>query len=371
MKKNIIGLAVAGIFGLTATMALAEDAYQGSWYALPGISIMHADNDLSADQASVGGFLRFGKEISEHWDVQIGLGYNQADEDSKAYRSGQYKQSLLGVDALYMFSRDKFRPFILAGLGVAQNKIDYNGANGGPGSTGNHTSWAADLGVGAQYLFTDQLGLQADLRQVWSRADANNGLFGGNGGRERDTVSNTYFNLGVIFKFGAPKQVAAAEPVAAPALVAAPEPAPMPAPEPAPAPVVCQPSTKNITISAETLFGFDKDNLKPEGKTILDNEVVTKMKDHPEFEFVLITGHTDRIGSEVYNQKLSQRRANVVKNYLVSQGVDASRLNAVGKGESAPVAECKGVRGKKLIECLAPNRRVELDATHPKQVGCE
>jgi OmpA-OmpF porin, OOP family len=75
---------------------------------------------------------------------------------------------------------------------------------------------------------------------------------------------------------------------------------------------------------------------------------------------VMVTGHTDRIGSEAYNQKLSEQRANEVKKYIVSQGIDASRLQAVGKGESEPVADCKGIRGDKLVECLAPNRRVVI-----------
>src|ERR1051325_5047696 len=168
-KKNFIRLAVAGVLGLGAMSASADDAYQGSWYALPGISIMHADHDLNAEDASVGGFVRLGKEISEHWDVQIGLGYNQADEDTKVFSHGKYRQTLAGVDALYMFSRDKFRPFLLAGFGVAQNKLDYYSpiAN----ANGNHTSPMVNVGLGAQYLFSDRFGLQADLRQVWSRAD--------------------------------------------------------------------------------------------------------------------------------------------------------------------------------------------------------
>jgi OOP family OmpA-OmpF porin len=76
---------------------------------------------------------------------------------------------------------------------------------------------------------------------------------------------------------------------------------------------------------------------------------------------LLITGHTDRIGDANYNQKLSERRANQVKKYLVSQGIEENRLHAVGKGENEPVVDCKGVRGKKAIECLQPNRRVVVE----------
>ena len=117
------------------------------------------------------------------------------------------------------------------------------------------------------------------------------------------------------------------------------------------------------------LFGFDKDILKPEGKSRLDAEVVEKMKAHPEVEMVLITGHTDRIGDAKYNQKLSERRANSVKKYLMSQGIAENRLHTVGKGESEPTVDCKGVHGRKAIECLQPNRRVVVEIEVQREGG--
>ncbi|MFZ5589862.1 MAG: OmpA family protein [Pseudomonadota bacterium] len=142
-------------------------------------------------------------------------------------------------------------------------------------------------------------------------------------------------------------------------VAAAPAPAPTPAPGPAPAAV---PKT---TFQAETLFDFDKAVLKPEGKAELDN-LVAKMKEHPEVELIMATGHTDRIGSEAYNQRLSQRRVDAVKKYMVSKGVDANRIQTAAKGESEPKVSCSDVKGKEnrhnkaLIKCLAPNRRVEV-----------
>ncbi len=357
MNKNLINLAVAGVFGLSATIASAEDAYQGSWYVLPGVSYMNTDSDLDADN-DVGGFLRLGKELSEHWDVQLGVSHARADEDlNVAGSGGRFKQTLLGVDALYMFSRDRFRPFVLAGLGLAYNDIDYHVAGVNVGD--NKTSWMANVGVGAQFMVTEALGLQADLRHVWSRADAgsNAKAVGGMNFNGDETVGNTYLNLGAIWKFGAPKQVAAAEPepMPAPEPVAAPEPAPEPAPAPAPA------TFEKITLASEVLFGFDKDTLRAEGKQALDTDVVGKMKAHPEVELVLISGHTDRIGSKDYNQNLSERRADSVKKYLISQGIEESRLHAVGKGEAEPVVDCKGMLGKEAINCLQPNRRVVVE----------
>ena len=99
--------------------------------------------------------------------------------------------------------------------------------------------------------------------------------------------------------------------------------------------------------------------------------MAAKIKANADIELVMVTGHTDRLGSDAYNQKLSERRANQVKAYFVSQGVDAGRLQAVGKGESEPVVACEGVKGsKKLIECLQPNRRVVISAEKQRETGC-
>ena len=119
-----------------------------------------------------------------------------------------------------------------------------------------------------------------------------------------------------------------------------------------------------VTIQAEALFDFDKAVLRTDGKRTLDDEVVAKMKAHPEVEVLLVTGHADRIGSDKYNQRLSEKRANAVKSYLVDQGIEGNRIEAVGKGESEPVVDCKDIKGaenrrnKKLVACLQPNRRV-------------
>jgi OOP family OmpA-OmpF porin len=128
-----------------------------------------------------------------------------------------------------------------------------------------------------------------------------------------------------------------------------------------------KPAFAKVTIQAEALFDFDKAVVRPDGKKVLDDEVVGKMKEYPQVEVLLITGHADRIGSEKYNQKLSERRAVAVKDYLVSQGIDANRLETAAKGESEPVVSCDNIKGpanrhnKKLVECLQPNRRVVVE----------
>lgn len=147
-------------------------------------------------------------------------------------------------------------------------------------------------------------------------------------------------------------------------------------PVPAPAPVGPEkPAFEKITLQAETLFAFDKAVIHPEGKQHLNDEVVTKMKQYPQVEAILVTGHADRIGTDAYNQNLSERRAAAVKDYLVGQGIESSRIQTAAKGESEPVVACNEVKGressknKALIACLQPNRRVvvEVEVQRPVQ----
>lgn len=372
MNKKLVGIAVAATLGLTAITASAEDMYRGAWYAVPGISYMNTDSDLAANNGG-GVFIAIGKELSPSWDLQGRLGYNRASESTGIDGfGGRYKSTQLGLDALYMFSRDKFRPFLLAGLGATRNNLDYSAPAGFDVNGNSKTSWMASLGLGAQLLLNDSFGIQADLRHQISRAKAK--ITDTTTGEEFSTsgrIGNTLLNIGGIFRFGAPAPVVAqAAPEPAP-IAAAPEPEPAPAPAPEPAPAAkCEPTMDTITVGAEKLFGFDKANLKAEGKAALD-EAAAKIKANPEIKVVVVTGHTDRIGSDSYNQKLSERRANQVKDYLVAQGVDKAIIEAVGKGEAEPVAQCTGNKAtKKLISCLQPNRRVTIQAEVKKEMGC-
>lgn len=151
---------------------------------------------------------------------------------------------------------------------------------------------------------------------------------------------------------------------------AAPAAAPVPAPAVGPEKAAFAP----ITLQAETLFDFDKSVIHADGKKKLDEDVVSKMKQNPQVEVILVTGYTDRIGTNSYNQKLSQRRADAVKAYLVEQGVETKRIETDAKGESDPVISCDNVKGKvsgknkKLVECLQPNRRVMVEVKVQKPV---
>lgn len=151
----------------------------------------------------------------------------------------------------------------------------------------------------------------------------------------------------------APAPAAAPAPAPAPAPAAAPAAAPTPAPAPA--------AAKPITISAKALFDFNKSVLKPEGQGVLDREVLAKLGGMSKITSIIIEGHADRLGNAIYNQKLSERRAEAVKAYLVGKGVDANLIETFGYGKTQPdpMVKCDDkLKRKDMIECLAPNRRV-------------
>ncbi len=134
-----------------------------------------------------------------------------------------------------------------------------------------------------------------------------------------------------------------------------------PAPPPA-ASAGAAPQVQKISLDSEALFDFDKAVLKPEGKAAIDSQVVGKLAQVQKLEVVLVTGYTDRLGSEAYNQKLSERRADAVRDYLVSKGVDKAKIETIGLGEKQPVVQCDQKNRQELIACLQPNRRVEVQA---------
>ena len=142
-------------------------------------------------------------------------------------------------------------------------------------------------------------------------------------------------------------------PVTRPVAVAAVTPAASPAP---------MPVAQKVTIDADTLFDFDKAVLRPAGRATLDDFVARMKGINP--EVIMAFGHADRLGSERYNQHLSEERVGAVKAYLVSLGVAPNRMHTEGKGESQPVTkagECVGGTSAKLIACLQPDRRVDIE----------
>jgi len=142
-------------------------------------------------------------------------------------------------------------------------------------------------------------------------------------------------------------------PAPAPAPVVAPPPPPAPAVAPRAAPAPQAPAASKVTYAADAFFDFDKATLKPAGKAKLD-DLVGKVKGI-NLEVIIAVGHTDNVGSDVYNQKLAVKRAESVKAYLVSKGIEKNRIYTEGKGEKQPVADNKTTEGR------TKNRRVEIE----------
>ncbi|KAB8047548.1 OmpA family protein [Janthinobacterium rivuli] len=215
------------------------------------------------------------------------------------------------------------------------------------GSTNTHASERklnAKLGLGLEYKFSEALALRGEVERY----------------RLNDAVGNRgdadLYSVSLVYKLGRPAS-------ATPAYQPAPEVAPvvaMPAPliEAKPAPV---PVAEKVSFASEALFDFDQSTLKPQGKAALDQLLgqLTGM----DLEVIVTVGHTDAIGSDAYNQKLSQRRAEAVKAYLVAQGVETSRVYTEGKGETQPVADNTTAAGR------AKNRRVTVEVVGTRKVA--
>ena len=185
--------------------------------------------------------------------------------------------------------------------------------------------------------------------------------------------------VSLVFPFGraptaAPMRMSSSPayvaPAPAPMAMAQPMPAPVAAPVvvavAAPAPVMAPVVRERVSFSAESMFGFDRDTVQPEGRRALDT-FAGKLAG-TQFDRINVEGHTDRLGTEAYNQQLSQRRADAVKSYLVTDGkVDAGKIVAKGLGEGSPVTQTKDCKGQapsaSLISCLQPDRRVDIEVT--------
>jgi OOP family OmpA-OmpF porin len=200
------------------------------------------------------------------------------------------------------------------------------------------------FGVGMQYAFNESLAVRLEAERY----------------RINDAVGNNghvdMASIGLVYSFGgkpaAPVYRAAApQPMREVVAVAPPPPEPAPLPPPAP-------RFERYTLSATELFAFDSAVLqRPQPKL---DEIGNALKGNASVRDVAIIGYTDRLGSEKYNQKLSEQRALAVKSYLVGNGVDANRLDAQGRGEANPVVMCTNKKRADLIQCLEPNRRVEI-----------
>jgi OOP family OmpA-OmpF porin len=230
---------------------------------------------------------------------------------------------------------EKFSAFGRVGVNYAEAKDRFSGTGAvnvlSPRAEERDTN--LKLGAGVQYAFTDALAMRVEAERY----------------RINDAVGNKgdidLVSVGLVYRFGAKSAPAA--------VVQKPEPVHTPV---APSPV---PRTEKYTLSANELFTFDSSAVRqPQAKL---DEIATALKGDGSPDEIIIVGYTDRLGSDDYNQKLSERRAIAVKNYLMNKGIESSRLRAEGRGEADPVVMCDEQNKAVLISCLSPNRRVEIE----------
>lgn len=259
--------------------------------------------------------------------------------------NGTIRLKGLNLDAVGILPvTEKFSLFGRIGAAHTQAKDTFTGT-GAVGVINPNPSQRATnykLGVGLQYAFTPALAMRGEVERY----------------RIDDAVGNKgdidLLSIGLVYRFGAKAPAPAARQITR---------APDPLPEKiAAAPVAAPPPAarfEKYTLSATELFEFNHADLRmPQPKL---DEIATALNSDTAINNVVITGYTDRIGSAQYNQRLSERRAAAVKNYLISKGVDGNRLNAQGKGEANPVVVCTNKKRPALIKCLEPNRRVEVE----------
>jgi len=282
---------------------------------------------------------------------------------------GQTKLQGLNLDLVATLPiSDRWSGLARVGGQYARTRGEYTGSGAvGPfHNTPSERRSNLKVGLGLQYEFSPSFLMRGEVER-YRVSDAMGG---------RDNV-NAY-TVSAVFPFGrAPQATRSA--YLAPAYVApAPQPAPMAMPMPAPAPaplvvvvpvapvVAAAPQPRRVSFSADSLFGFDQSTVRPDSKAGLDT--LARELQGAQYDTITVEGHTDRLGSTAYNQKLSLQRAEAVKAYLVSSdGLAAAKISTVGKGETTPVTkpeDCKGEHATpKLITCLQADRRVDVEVS--------
>ena len=341
-RTTILCAALAAMGMITATAARAEGIVPTSGYLLPQLSVFDADNDFDVAGKGPGLGLRYGMPLSEDFDLQLGISHARRSAEGK-----KYEQTLFSADALYLFSRSDVRPFVSLGIGAERDKRSLLT------STTTGTSPYLSAGIGLQWMFADNIGLQADYRRV-------EGFLRDKTAWGFKRASNNYFNVGLLWTFGgepapAPRPVAAAAP---PAPVYIPPPTPV-APPPPPPPPAAPPAPQRMTLAASSLFDLNSARILPPVAEL--DDLAAALQANPQVASVVITGHTDQLGTDAVNRRLSQQRADAVKAYLVGKGVAANRMTARGVGSSQVVTDCKLPTRPEMIKCGTQNRRVEIE----------
>jgi OmpA-OmpF porin, OOP family len=333
MAPSLIAIAMATM-GATAVQA-ADDIYFGAGVGAThfnGLNKIEGVNTGEEDATAVNVFA--GYNFNEYFGSELGYQYTgRGNTDGNRYES--QGATLSGIARLPL--GNDFSLFGEAGA--------YWGHTDGMGTSDTKVSPLA--GAGVTYKVNDALDLQARYRYMWDVADLHAGDVSYKSNQSVATLEAVYHPFRTSY--------------------VAPAPAPV-VEEAAPAPQVVE---KNFALNSDVLFAFGKDTLKPEGVEALNGLYQQIVEFQPKDGNAVVVGYTDRIGSDAYNQKLSEARARTVANFLVSKGMAASKVAIEGRGEANPVTgtQCNGVKAKaQLISCLAPDRRVEVRISGVQEV---
>jgi OmpA-OmpF porin, OOP family len=370
-------LGLAGLGALLAAPAVAQDTshfYGGvgagiarsanetartTGVLLPGVDTISSSSDRNDNAFKVFGGYQINRNIAlETGYYSLGKSRFTTQTSPAGSLSGATKVRGLNFDVVGTLPiSDRFAALARVGAHHAWSEERYSGTGAGSGisSSTKHNNTNYKVGVGVQYELSPAMWVRGEMERYRVK-DAT-------GRRNNIDVAS----LSLVFPFGR----AAAPRVAAAPVYVAPAPAPMPvaaapAPAPAPAPVVMAPVPQRVSFSADTLFGFDKATVRPEGMTALDT--FSNQLNGATYQSITVEGHTDRMGSTEYNQALSNQRASSVKDYLVTSGkLDPAKISAVGMSEGSPVTQPGDCSDKlsraQTITCLQPDRRVEVEVT--------
>jgi len=333
MKITSLSTLIALALSAVGTSAHATTDWYGGIGA--GGAYAHGLEDIggsNADKDAAALSLFGGYNFNDYYGAELGYLYaGKAGVDGVDFKAqGVTLSGIARMPLSDMFS-------LFAEGGAYFNDVDGNG---------NSDSGTSPLaGVGLTAKLSDLIDVQARYRYLWSLGD------------EQQTWQSDM-------------SVATLELVMHPNRTSyvAPAPAPVVEEAPAPAPQVVE---KNFALNSDVLFAFGKDTLKPEGVAALNGLYQQIVEFQPKDGNAVVVGYTDRIGSDAYNQKLSEARARTVANFLVSKGMAASKVAIEGRGEANPVTgtKCNGVTAKaQLISCLAPDRRVEVRVSGVQEV---
>lgn len=320
--KNTLGVAIGSLIAATSFSALA----QGQGAVEVEAFGKHYFTDSSRDVQRDGELYGAGISYFLTEDVSLGLSYGEYHDLTSQDPLGagghkNIKGSLTSLDATYHFGQPGvgLRPYVSAG--AAHQSI------GQADRGGRDSSTFANVGTGLKYYFTENFFAKASVDGMYN-IDANEGEW--------------MAGLGVGMNFGgATRQVAQVEPT----------------PEPAPAPIVDtepEPEPELVRVELDVKFDFDRAQVREESYSDIKN-LADFMQQYPQTS-TTVEGHTDSVGTDQYNQRLSERRAQAVREVLVNQyGVESQRVDSVGYGESRPVADNSTEEGRQI------NRRVEAE----------